>query len=129
MEIKQPARKNTELRPTDEFVESYANHVFMEPSFWDLKLIFGQLDQSVEPLIVHQHTAITVPWAQVKIMIHFLRVQLYAFEAAHGKVALSQAVLPPPPTAPTEEMLKQGPHAAQIFEEIKKLNKELRDSA
>jgi hypothetical protein len=31
--------------PDEEFFEGYANNVFLEASAWDLKLIFGKLDQ------------------------------------------------------------------------------------
>lgn len=124
-----PIRRNPSLQPTEDFSSGYANSVFLEPSTWDLKMIFGQLDQSVEPNVVEQHTAITIPWAQAKILSHFLRVQLAAYEAVHGKVALHRGILPPEPTVPTKEMLVEEPKAQEIFDILKKLHKELIESA
>lgn len=125
MESKQSTRKNIGLEPTDDFVTSYANHVFLEASFWDLKLIFGQLDQSVEPLAVAQHTAVTLPWAQAKILSHLLRVQLVAHEMTNGKISLPKNILPSEVEPPTEKMLKEEPHAQRMYEEFKKLRDEL----
>lgn len=122
-------RRNPQLRPSEDYASSYANSVYLEPSTWDLKMIFGQLDQSVDPNVVEQHSAITIPWAQAKILSHFLRVQLAAFEVVHGKIALHREILPPEPAAPTKEVLEQEPKGREIFDMLKRLHKELIESA
>jgi hypothetical protein len=124
-----PKRTNPNLEPTDDFTSAYANHTFLEPSTWDLKMIFGQLDQSVQPNVVEQHTAITIPWTQAKILSHFLRVHLAAYEIVNGKIALHRTILPPEPTHPTKEILEQEPKSQEVFEMLKVLHKELIESA
>jgi hypothetical protein len=124
MESKQLVRKNPEFQPADEIASGYANHVFMEPSFWDLKLLFGQLDQSVEPLTVKQHTEITTSWAQAKVMNHFFNVQIAAYELMNGKIRLSKTILPAEIAAPTPEQLNEEPTSQRMYETLKKLRDE-----
>ena len=57
-----------ERSQTEDFRNTYANNVLFETSVWDLKMIFGQLDQRLGQNAVVQHTAVAVPWPQVKIM-------------------------------------------------------------
>jgi hypothetical protein len=57
----------------EDLVSLYANNVMYEASVWDLKLIFGQLDQKVAEkqqgqATVDYHSAITLPWSTVKTM-------------------------------------------------------------
>jgi hypothetical protein len=125
MDSTAPTRRNPSLQPSEDFSSAYANSVFLEPSTWDLKMIFGQLDQSVDPNVVEQHTAITIPWTQAKILSHFLRVQIAAFEVVHGKIALHRGILPPEPSAPTKEILAEEPKAQEIFDKLKKMHDEL----
>jgi hypothetical protein len=68
MAPEKPAAPQAAFEQADEMVDAYANNVYYEASAWDLKLIFGQLDQQNGAKIV-QHTAITVPWPLVKLMI------------------------------------------------------------
>jgi len=125
MDAKGTYIKNPTLQPADDFSSAYANHSFLEPSFWDLKMIFGQLDQSVDPLVVEQHTAITMAWAQVKVFSYFLRLQLAAHEMAHGKIKLPENIVPAEIVAPTEKDIEEQPLAPQIFEEFKKIRDEM----
>lgn len=55
----------------EEFTSLYANNVQFEWSQLDLKLIFGQLDQSRGKAQIEQHTAMTIPWMIAKL--HILR--------------------------------------------------------
>jgi hypothetical protein len=80
--------KETEKRRTQDFVNRYANNVQFEASAWDLRLIFGQLDQSlsVEKDYIDQHTAMAIPWSHVKLMAYLLRVHVIMHEAKVGRV-------------------------------------------
>lgn len=95
-----PAPQGLEYRPTDDFIARYANNVFFEPSLYDLKIVFGQSDLKAGPLVVSQHTAITMSWPQVKVMLYFLRSQLAGYEIAHGRVVLEPGIVTPPPDRP-----------------------------
>ncbi len=70
-----------------------ANNIWHEVSAWDLKLIFGQLDQARTPNVVTQHTAMALSWLQVKLLIYYLQIDLAVYEAQYGKVAIPAAIL------------------------------------
>ncbi len=78
------------------FLERYANNVRFESSVWDLKLIFGQLDQTTKPLTIRQHTTINVPWAQVKLMAYLCFVNATLHELRNGVVSIPEGIIPPP---------------------------------
>lgn len=98
----EPAEKIDFRRNPDEFESLYANNVQFETSAWDLKLIFGQLDQSQGPSVVQQHTAITVSWPEAKILAYFLLVNIVNHQAMYGAIQVPDFVLPhrPDPSAP-----------------------------
>ena len=82
-------------RPPD-FAEKYANNVRFESSVWDLKILFGLLDQSGESAVTKQHTAVNVPWMQAKLMIYFLYVNVLFHEMTHGRIRVPDSIMPEP---------------------------------
>ena len=63
------------IEKDEDLLEVYANNVFFESSVWDIKMLFGTLDQSKDQQIsIHQHTAISIPWLQAKVMAYFLHL-------------------------------------------------------
>jgi hypothetical protein len=91
---------NIQRETEEDFASLYANNIMYEASVWDLKLIFGQLDQKLiegHGQTVDYHTAITLPWSTVKSMIYFLRVNLATHEAEAGPVKLPERVVPARP--------------------------------
>ena len=116
---------NNPFIQSEDFRDKYSNNVQFEPSAWDLKLIFGQLDQSggAEATVVRQHTSMTITWVQAKILSYFLQVNLRAHEIDNGKIVVPTRVLPPDPTAlPLDEAEE---NAAAIREEMLRLRAEL----
>jgi hypothetical protein len=108
-------------RDEEQFIEGYANNVFLEPSAWDLRLIFGQIQPAKGPNVVVQHTAITLPWSQVKVLSYLLQFHLtLAEELVNGKIAVPKGVITPP-VRPPEEVEKQFPNARKLFEAVRKL--------
>ena len=81
----------------EDFESLYATNVNFEPSVWDLKLIFGQLDQSSGQTVVKQHTAIAIPWIQAKLMAYYMEVQIAIHDVDFGSVAVPPSVVPPFP--------------------------------
>jgi hypothetical protein len=81
---------------SEDFASEYANHVQFELSAWDLKLIFGQLEQSLAPNAVVQHTAITLPWPQIKIMTYLLQINLAVHELLNGRISVPGGIIPNP---------------------------------
>jgi hypothetical protein len=94
-----------EFKHDEDFTSLYANNVHFESSIWDFKMLFGQLDQSqgADHTVIEQHTAMTVPWLQVKLMAYFLTVNLTFHQNNNGLVRVPTGVLPnrPDPTNPT----------------------------
>jgi|SRR5712664_1332709 len=111
--------------PADEFYEAYANNSYFEASAWDLKLIFGQLDQSGGNVKVVQHTAITLPWTQVKLLSYWLRGQVEAHELTNGKIHMPSSIIPPPLPPLTEELKKSDPNAEAVYGIFNRLRDEL----
>jgi len=119
-----PTQSQYQPLPEDEvYLEAYANNVYFEHSVWDLKLIFGQLDQREGKLIVKQHTAITLPWAQVKILSYWLRGHVEAYEFANGRIPIPSSVIPPELPPPTDEQ-KSDPNTEKVFEIFNRLRAE-----
>jgi len=87
----------------EDFESLYANSVISEISVWDLKLVFGILDQSKIPHRVVQHTSINIPWVQAKLWAYWTHTLLAVHEHQNGKVTIPASILPPDPaTVPTE---------------------------
>jgi hypothetical protein len=108
---------------TDNFISAYANNAFFEPSAWDLKIIFGQLDQSPAGITIKQNIAVTIPWAQAKLALYWLRLQIEATEMDIGKIPLRKDLIPPepPPLTPEQE---NNPDAKKMHELVRKLREE-----
>ena len=81
----------------DDLFSEYANNSHFEPSVWDLKILFGQLHPSSGKGSVDWHAAITMPWAQAKLLSYFLRVNIAVHEFRFGKIAIPEPVLPQDP--------------------------------
>jgi hypothetical protein len=86
----------TDFKRDEDFESLYANNVRFEPSVWDLKLLFGEIDQSSGQVIIDQHTAIAIPWMTAKLMAYFLEMNLVIYEADNGYIRLPRSVIPPP---------------------------------
>jgi len=89
-----------------------------------LKLVFGQLDQSEGEVKVVQHSAITVPWTQVKLMVYWLRGQIEAHELANGKIHIPPPIIPQPLPPLTEEIKKSDPNAEAVYAIFNRLRDE-----
>ena len=84
-------------------------------------MIFGILDQSGQnQLRVEQHTAMIIPWAQAKLLVYFIQLQIGAYEFQNGKISIPKTLLPPEVPDPTEEQ-KQIPGNEQLFNMIRAL--------
>jgi hypothetical protein len=92
------------FRHGDDFESLYANNVQFESSVWDLKLLFGQLDQAKSGVEVEQHTAITLPWYQAKIAAYYFLVNVIINQEEQGRIALPARVVPPRPNPNAPEV-------------------------
>jgi Protein of unknown function (DUF3467) len=103
----------------------YANNTFFEASTWDLKVIFGQLDQRHGKNVIRQHTAVTLPWTHAKIIVHWLKGYIEFHEKINGKIIVPSTVIPPEAEPPSEEQVAADPNAKLAYEIFKKLRNEL----
>lgn len=109
---------------TPDFRSFYANSAVFEGSAWDLKILFGQLDQSVQPMEVKQNLAVTIPWAQAKLALYWLRVHVEAMELQlSSKIPIRKDLLPPEPPELTSEQ-ENDPQAKQLHDLIVKIREE-----
>ena len=103
-----------EKTQAEDFRNTYANNVHFETSVWDLKLTFGQLDQRFGPQSIVQHTAVTLPWPQIKIMSYLLQVNLMVHEQLNGRIRVPGGIIPGP------DKIKIG---AQVFTDADAIQK------
>lgn len=82
---------------SEEPSSAYANNAYLEPSVWDLKIIFGQLHGNFGNPDVDWHTEITMPWLQAKLFSYFLNQNIIVYEIENGKIRIPQALMPPAP--------------------------------
>jgi hypothetical protein len=108
---------------TENFISVYTNNVFFQPSAWDLQIIFGQLDQTSGKDIVKQQVAVTIPWAQAKLALYYLRLQVEAMEIQSGKIPIRKDLIPPEPPPLTSEQ-ESIPDSKKILELIQKIREE-----
>jgi hypothetical protein len=109
------------VRDSD-FTSLYANNIRLERSVWDMKLIFGELDQSSEPNFVLQHTAMTMPWLQAKLLSYYLELNLTLQEADYGMIRVPASMVPPVPIA-NPEVAAANPQLKLVFELLLILHK------
>ena len=108
---------------TLDFESVYANNTLIENSLWDLKIIFGQLEQHTGRPQVDWHTAVTVPWLQSKILSYYLRLNILSHEADNGTIKVPGQVMPPKPLKPSGEF-ENDPKALEFFEMASKIYSE-----
>jgi hypothetical protein len=108
---------------TSDFVDRYANNVTLESSVWDLKMLFGTLDQTTKPESVRHHTAMHVTWAQAKLMAFYLQTNIMFHEAANGKIKIPDQAMPAA-VNPAESMWS-FPDAKEMIDKLAKLRSEL----
>ena len=116
-----PGLVKVDVKRHEDYTTLYANYVVLEPSFWDLKMYFGELDQSVAPPLVEVHTGMNISWALAKILSYVLQTHLTAYEMQNGKIKLPSEALPPElPKPPADDL-----SSAKFYEKVKKLRDEL----
>jgi len=102
------------------FKNEFADNVFFEPTAWDLKLVFGQVDTHLGPNTVVQHTGITLPWSQAKVLLYFLELHVAAHELTNGRMLIPQGLIPELPI-PDKEMLDQDPNVMRMYRTLSKV--------
>jgi hypothetical protein len=121
------SEKNPESTHEFNLESVYANNSRFESSVWDLRVLFGQLEQHTGKEVIDWHTAVTLPWMQVKILIYYLRVNLAVHELASGPLWVHPNVTPQKPQPPPAEVVESNPLAPQTYEAVLKIHSEMFD--
>jgi hypothetical protein len=121
-----PPPRLPEVRRAKDFVSMYATNVQLELSVWDLKLIFGELDQHDGQEVIEQRISIRVPWIQAKLLSLFLQLNLAFHESTNGKITIPPYLLPQFPLPGTETTDPQVRALTELYH--KKLEQFLADS-
>lgn len=99
-----PSQKRTLPPPTvkssDKPISRYASNVMFDNNFWNARLIFGELMSEGDKPVIEQHTTITLPWVQAKILAGYLWLNVFSHERLHGEIKVPEAFYPSLPTAP-----------------------------
>jgi hypothetical protein len=97
-EEKPEAKETTVPQPKIEYVQPdgglpsiYANNVSLSPNVFDLRIYFGELQQSspTDVRILHK-VEVVVSWLEAKILASFLQRQVEAFEKKNGRINFPQ---------------------------------------
>ena len=115
--------EKTTFERTPDFISTYANSVVYEATAWDLKMKFGQVENVAGNSLVKQHITVTIPWAQAKLALYWLRLQVQAMELQTGKIPIRKDVIPvAPPELPPEQA--NDPATKAIYEMVVKLHQD-----
>lgn len=117
------AQRAEEFSRSEDFASEYSNNFQFEHSLFDLKLIFGQLDQSAGKIVVEQHTSMTLSWLSAKLLSYYLQLNIAFHEAQHGKINIPNEVLPPPVTPLSEEQ-QNDPRAQEFLKSMQGLREQ-----
>ncbi|HEX3682672.1 MAG TPA: hypothetical protein VHU83_09005 [Bryobacteraceae bacterium] len=96
-------------RRTENFTARYVNNFKFENTVFDLKILFGQTALIGDEEISEQHTALTLPWSAIKLLVYRLQANLILHEAINGQVIVPPTQMPPVPPGDVqgrEEILK-----------------------
>lgn len=120
-ELPNPEQPQPKNQRSPDFESLYANNFAFESSVWDLKILFGELDQTLGT--IDQHTAMTIPWSGAKLLVYYLATNIAAQEIINGEIKLPPAVIPPePPPLPDEH--KDNPVFQKVREKFRALHRE-----
>jgi len=112
------------LRRGEDFESLYANWVYFQPSEWDVRTFFGEVDNDPDGnAFIALHTSVALPWLQAKLAHYYLTLQLAIYEMKHGQIAIPDLVRPPEPDKP-EGILEGDPYAIKVYEFVKKIREE-----
>jgi hypothetical protein len=120
-----PSTPEVSFTRTVDFVSRYANNIRVEPYATDLKVLFGQSTQEPGKEVIEQHTAITLSWAQVKLAIYYLQVQLVVYEMQTGRPVMIHPVLMPAPfPEKVPDEAANDPHAEETMKRLRELREQ-----
>lgn len=120
MAEEKPAQATAGLKwvRTPDFEEKYANNVVFESSGWDLKVVFGTLDQGTPDQQTYGstigcHTSIIIPWRQAKLFAYAACMNVLWHEKTEGKI---NVISPTPPVDVLVKNVADTPEGKRLIE-------------
>ena len=115
--------QTTKIERREDFISLYANNVQIEQTAFDLKLVFGELDQSQGKGRIQQHSSVTISWAQAKLLAYYLQVNIAGYEVQNGKIKIRKDLVPVeiPQLLPRQQ---KDPKIRELLGLIKNLRKQ-----
>jgi hypothetical protein len=115
---KLPDRPSLKYERTEDIISEYANNAFLESSAWDMRIVFGQLDQAnPKAPVIKQKVAITLPWAQAKLLQYYLQLHIDVEESQDGPIHIRPELIPAEPDKPKNE---NDPREKALYEIIRR---------
>src|SRR5687767_12192888 len=105
-----------------DFTERYANNVRFENNIWDMRLLFGNLDQTEGRNTVTHHTTMSLSWPQAKLMLFYFYANLAFQERWQGKINVPETMIPIPMDRST---FSDMPGSKEFVERVEKFRSDL----
>jgi hypothetical protein len=90
------------VKKAEDFMDFYANNALLQSTLWDLRILFGQVDQTLKDSPSIYNLSVRIPWPQVKLMLYFLTLHLSGYETKNGRIKLPPGMVPEFPTCPPQ---------------------------
>src|SRR5262249_1534495 len=97
-----------------DFISRYTNYIQFDARVLDVKIIFGQDDQREGKNIAELHTSMTMTWAEAKLLLLLLQIQVIVDEFQEGKINIPPSLLP---NIPQPDQISD-PNIRELFQVI-----------
>lgn len=108
-------REPQQQQENGEIQSEYANNTLIDPTIWDIKVLFGEYSARLNS--VDWHTSVTMPWAAAKLLVLYLQSNIAIYEM-NSKIVVPSGMIPPPPTKPSQAT----PQSEQLYQQLKDLH-------
>jgi hypothetical protein len=78
----------------EDFRSVYSNSVYYDPSVYELRASFGEMQRTPQGAFVEYHTAVSMSWLEAKLTAIYLIVNMANYEREHGTVKIPSVVRP-----------------------------------
>lgn len=112
-----------ERKTRDNIRSVYSNNAHFQSSELDFKILFGQINQTPAKTAVDWHTAVTMAWAQAKVLSYYLRINLAVYEGTNGTIEIPPRMLPSTFTQPPD--YDTNATSKKLFETVQGIRNEL----
>lgn len=98
-EPQKPALPPPTVRQSKDFISRYASSTIFDNNFWNARIVFGELMSEDGKPVIEQHTVVSMPWTQAKMLAAYLFMNIFGHEQRNGVVEMPETLLPDIPEA------------------------------